>query len=390
MPAAFAANMAIILLSVPALGGLKNMDFTYDAHVFAFAWSAQWRFGSSLAFNLSERNEFNDKLSMQWTSFNIQSMGDPVPWQAGRSPLALGTGHYDSTILNHDIPGFDILRYSFTFWGIEYDKFAAFLDGKDRILFGHRFGGDFFQGRLELHAQELCLAAGEYDSLFNNPLPFVPYYLLQHVFLQEKELNNANINIMWAFDWKYKMPDTSQIYGEIFIDDLKSPFDADDRTVPTRLAGLIGYGKPDLFVQKDVFRFEYARANRFTYSHWQPGTDFILDGECMGHGMGSDADNLTLEYRFPAGSGRMLGIKCQYERHGEGEIGDRWDHTMPPLQFLTGIVEIRRVFDIGYYVSSGRGEFYFLGSAGTIANQDHSPGAEDVIAYIKTGLTVKL
>ena len=169
-------------------GKTGSLEFSLDYHR---------DLSSNLKVNIGEIIFITEHgISDTWTNLNLQSAGGRLQWQAGRSPLKLGVGHYDSLVLNREISGFDLLRYDCNICGIDYTKFVLFLDPSvNRFLFGHRLKKSFMDGRLELGAHEVLLAAGDYNGWFYNPLPFVPYYFLQHVFLKAHELDNSNINM---------------------------------------------------------------------------------------------------------------------------------------------------------------------------------------------------
>ena len=161
------------------------------------------------------------------------------------------------------------------------------------------------------------------------------------------------------------------MYGEILIDDMKWAFDENDNPVPARVGGLAGFYYPHAIGAGD-FRFEYARVNRFTYSHWQETTDYVYKGQPLGHKIGTDADSLILEYTYPVAENKYIAVKYQVERHGEGEIGDRWDVSQPPVQFLTGIVEKKRQVDVGCSFGYNKNiSFTLVGWVKSIDNYQH-------------------
>ncbi len=310
-------------------------------------------------------------LSEAWLKRRIGGLDLTV----GRKFIRWGPGRYGTLLLSDNSPAFDLLRVEGDFGPVHFDEFTALVDSsKSKYFFGHRLEVKPFDG-LHLGVGETALAAGNFTRWLFNPLPFWPYYLTQHYANKAQKGHNKLVNVGLGLDAEYTSRDGYRVYGEYLVDD-KPQYAGDD--VPDRTGYLIGFQIPAGTLNKKVdFGAEYTRINYYAYSHLRRETDYLHDGEVIGHWLGPDADDLQIETRYHLDSRKMFWLALERERHGEGKVGVTWDRQNNKDEiFLIGVVGTTHRIKLGFdYQYSPELLFSAGGSLGQVENQDNVSGA---------------
>lgn len=264
---------------------------------------------------------------------SITYTGEHWTWAAGRQQIHWGPGEFGQMVLGPTI-GLDALSFSASYYGFTWRQFWADLDGpSDRRLFGHRL--EYAGGDLTIGLTETMVLVGDIPKAFYLPAPW-PYLLTQWFLLVDDEMDNTTANGVLGADICWHPFDQMDIYAEIVIDDYPTLPPA---TAPARAGGLVGLAYRN-YPNEGELRIEYSRLNKFTYCHFTDQTDYVYHGAPLGHWIGPDADMLAAQYSWNPRDNARLSVRGFLQRHGEGQLGDRWDPTdgWAP-QFLTGEAE---------------------------------------------------
>ena len=267
----------------------------------------------------------------------------------GRDWLFWGASPYKTVGLSDNSPAFDHVRLTGTF-GKRF-KATAFTtqldstwydDGTKRYLAkrymsGHRLDYQY-NDRVEIGVAEWVLYGGDAQTLewkYVNPITF--YYVLQYN-------AKADDNIMFAVDAAVRPVDGVRFYGEWVIDDIQYESDSNDPHAVAWLLGVTWY--PKYFDRRLGLHSEYARVNRWTYTHLDPDNQFTHFGYAIGHAIGNDSDTLRLSASYQWTASAVAEVRAALTRHGEGTIADRfYGEDYEALPFPTGVVA--RTTEIG-------------------------------------------
>ena len=267
----------------------------------------------------------------------------------GRDWLFWGASPYKTVGISDNSPPFDQVRLSGTFGKrLKATAFTAQLDSTwyddgekrylaKRYISGHRLDYQF-NDRVEIGVAEWVLYGGDAQTLewkYANPITF--YYALQYN-------AKADDNVMFAFDTAIRPIDGVRLYGEWVIDDIQYESDSNDPHAVAWLLGLTWY--PKQLGSQLGLHSEYARVNRWAYTHLVPDNQFTHFGYAIGHPIGPDSDVLRFlaSYQFTVST--VAEIHTAITRHGEGTIADRfYGEDYEALPFPTGVVA--RTTEIG-------------------------------------------
>ncbi len=267
----------------------------------------------------------------------------------GRDWIYWGASPHKSVGISDNSPPFDQVRLmgklgsrlKATAFTTQLDS-TWYDDGKKRYLAkrymsGHRLDYQF-NDRVEIGIAEWVLYGGDAQHLewkYANPITF--YYFLQYN-------TKADDNVMFAFDAAIRPIDGVRLYGEWVIDDIQYESDSDDPHSVAWLLGLTWY--PRQLGRHLGIHSEYARVNRWAYTHLVPDNQFTHFGYAIGHPISTDTDTVrfSASYQFTVSAeAEILGVVT---RRGEGTIADRYyGEDYGALPFPTGVVA--RTTEIG-------------------------------------------
>ena len=219
-------------------------------------------------------------------------------------------------------------------------------DGKKRYLAkrymsGHRLDYQF-NDRVEIGVAEWVLYGGDAQTLeweYANPITF--YYALQFN-------AKADDNVMFAFDGAIRPIDGVRLYGEWVIDDIQYVPTSND---PHAVAWLLGGTWYPRWLERQLgIHGEYARVNRWAYTHLVPDNQFTHFGYAIGHPISTDSDTVRFSATYQFTVSTVAEIRTVLTRQGEGTIADRfYGEDYEALRFPTGVVA--RTTEIGGQLS---------------------------------------
>lgn len=264
--------------------------------------------------------------------FGLSTTFGPLTLNVGRQELVFGPGQIGNMVLGSQT-GLDAFEFQLTFKWLQYRQFWALLDNAtNKRLFGHRL--ELYLGPVTFGVSELALLLGDVPAVFYNPLP-IPYLVSQAFLLRDSEMSNSQANMVLGIDLKWRVYDGMDFYAEFLVDDY--PFSV-PAAAPMRTGGLVGLVYRDLPVGE--LTIEYARINRFAYCHTTADTDYAFLGKPLGHWAGPDTDLVTVKYSWDVTKNLTLAPSLTMQRHGEGQLGDRWRREDGPSPiFLSGEIE---------------------------------------------------
>ena len=260
----------------------------------------------------------------------------------GRDWLYWGASDHKTVGISDNSPPFDQVRLTGRLGKrLKATAFTAQLDstwyddGKKRYLAkryisGHRLDYQF-NDRVEIGVAEWVLYGGDAQTLewkYANPITF--YYALQYN-------AKADDNVMFAFDAAIRPVDGVCLYGEWIIDDIQYVPGANDPHAVAWLLGVTWYPK---YLDRQLgLHSEYARVNRWAYTHLVPDNQFTHFGYAIGHPIGPDSDTLRFLAAYQLTVSTQAEIRAVLTRHGEGTIADRfYGEDFDALPFPTGVV----------------------------------------------------
>ena len=259
----------------------------------------------------------------------------------GRDAIFWGASPQTSVGISDNSPPFDQVRLTGTFGKFKATAFTTQLDATwndenvrylaKRYLSGHRLDYQH-NDRLEIGIAEWVLYGGDAQTLdfkYANPVTF--YYALQYN-------AKSDDNVMFAFDIAIRPFDGVRLYGEWLIDDFQYVPGARDPHAVAWLCGVEWY--PKRLARQFGIRAEYARVNRWAYTHLVPDNQFTHFGAMIGHPIGNDADTFTMRTSYQFTVSTKAEFAARVSRNGEGTVAARfYGEDFNALPFPTGVVE---------------------------------------------------
>ncbi len=267
----------------------------------------------------------------------------------GRDWVFWGASRHKTVGISDNSPPFDQIRltamlgkrFKATAFTTQLDS-TWYDDGEKRYLAkrymsGHRLDYQH-NDRLEIGVAEWVLYGGDAQTLdwkYANPFTF--YYALQYN-------AKADDNVMFAIDAAIRPVDGLRLYGEWLIDDIQYVPGANDPHAVAWLLGLTWY--PERFDRQFEVHSEYARVNRWAYTHLVPDNQFTHFGYVIGHPIGTDSDTVRVSASYQFTVSAEAEVHGVLTRQGEGTIADRfYGEDFKVLPFPTGVVA--RTTEIG-------------------------------------------
>ncbi|HBK67410.1 MAG TPA: hypothetical protein DDZ91_02095, partial [Firmicutes bacterium] len=266
-----------------------------------------------------------------------------------------------------------------------YHKFYALIPetGKQALL-RQRITSDF--GPFTFGFSETALLSNRAPWFFYLPLPLVPVYAYQHIGFSVSDTPNLNstANILMGADLVWRPNPNFQVYLEYLADDQPGLSFEDGKLVfaaaddnPWRIGcqGGIGWQQPFNLKALELYA-EYTLIAHFTYSGINENyLNYTYKNYLIGDPLGPDAERLNLELVYNPSPSRRWNFAINRERHGEGELGDKWVHTEgQTLVFLTGIIETTTTVKIAATKFYPNCELTLAGGLSVVKNQDHQRG----------------
>ena len=285
------------------------------------------------------RGDFTGDFKRVYVRFPLSKLEIMV----GRDQISWGTGFRGTVGTSDNSPPFNLILFRGRFGPIKGTAFTAQLDRMwhdqegptrrylaDRYLSGHRLDW-LVNDWIEVGISELVLYGGEARGVEWQYLnPVLPYYASQF---------NADTddNVMFLLEGAIRPVDGLRLYGEWLIDDFQYVAGDD----PNAVAWLAGVVWNRLLASRKVnIRGEYARANRWVYTHLVQENQFTHFGLIIGHRIGIDADTFYLEGGYLINANTRVALFYEFERQGEASVEDRYQgEDFKAIPFPSGVVE---------------------------------------------------
>lgn len=259
---------------------------------------------------------------------------------AGKKQNIWGTGHTDTLGLSKTSPTIPQIGYRIEYLRSNYTHLLFPLErSENRWLFAHRIETNIIP-RARIGIWETMMCSGSVYPGYFVPIPLIPFYAIQHVaYKTSGSIYDMNSNVMFGLDFSYQVDSDWELYGEIVVDDFPQ------RRIygnPRKIGGLLGF-QWNGWKEKDfVLWLEYVRLNNFVYTHKNPGTRYLYQGEHFGHWLGMDGDLLAVGVEKSLSKKDDLGGQFHFIRKGEGDYEDNWQGEFEDdLEFLSGVIEQR-------------------------------------------------
>lgn len=258
----------------------------------------------------------------------------------GRTAIQWGPGYRSNLGVSDNSPPFDLvlLHYQPPLEGrfrIYSSLFATRLDPvwheqprylAQRYYMGHRLDA-WLGNRLGIGISEFVLYGGEapyWESMYFNPV--MPYYVSQY---------NADRddNVIVTGDFWCRLFSGVAAYGELLVDDYQYA----QSDSPDALAMMAGLHWSD--EHQNELRTEYARMNRWVYTHRIPEQRYTHYGTAIGQPLGPDSDQWWTRWQHWLSPDTQLSLSYVLQRKGEATPSDRFlggEHWLIP--FPSGVV----------------------------------------------------
>ena len=318
----------------------ETFAFTTDiAHRFVYGEIFDDFFPDETKIRQLEGNLKNRTAINAYLKFNL-------PWfelQLGQDTLQWGPGYHDSLLISKNPLAIDMIKLQAKYKSITFTAFTGILedmsvDINDKYISGHRVEG-YFWDRFGFGISEVVVYGNRFEPGYLNP---VNIYLIneQPISRADGRVDGSGDNVLMSVDMRLRPVDDFEIYGELMVDDGNPA--ANFKHWDTKFGILGGIYLTDPFGIPDTdFQIEYAFINQYAYTHVNPVNVYKHFTTPIGHGIGSDADNLWLELRHRWTDRLETVFGYELERHGSGNIDKQHptdapkDDTWTPLSGIT-------------------------------------------------------
>lgn len=273
-------------------------------------------------------------------------------WQIGRTPVNMGPSPRENLILSGATPvdGIWVARkYPGTrlYPPFHLEGVLALLDvrgGTRRFLTARRYVAEL-EGFCVGFQESAVLSGADLHPFYFLLHPLLPIEVIQLFIDFTNRGSNLDCNMMMGVEAGYSWPQTAddstrrRLYAVFLVDDMP-PTDA-HKSVPYRLSFQAGVDYPLSLTAAAPLRLhvEYTALSRFMYAHLAVPGDYLYGDRLLGHPLGPDADRLSAELHSEV-KGWPVWLGLDLERHGEGDLNDRYDaKTCPRFEFLSGVVQ---------------------------------------------------
>lgn len=252
------------------------------------------------------------------TTAVLQYQDDWLRIWLGRRFLLWGQGDWGRTLISTYAGPLDGLGADFKLAQVHLGWAMGILDpGLQKYISLHRLAWRPFKSWEIAVSESVIWAQRGLDFVYLNPA--IPYYVAQW--------NRGDVdNLQVGFDSSLAIWRDLTVYGELLIDDWQYKPEHD---APDKLATVAGMRWHDpLGFNATRLGLEYARVNRWTYTHKYFRNRYVHNEMPLGSPLGNDADRIMLTFdRFmsiPWGGTALPGIMVSYTRRGADDLLTPW------------------------------------------------------------------
>ena len=290
-----------------------------------------------------------------------------LPWfelQLGQDTLQWGPGYHDNLLISRNPLAMDMIKLQATYKPVTFTAFTGILedmsqDINQKYISGHRAEG-YFWNRFGFGISEVVVYGNRFEPGYLNP---VNIYLIneQPISRADGRVPGSGDNVLMSVDMRLRLVDDFEVYGELMVDDGNPA--ANFKHWDTKFGILGGIYLTDPFGITDTdFHAEYAFINQYAYTHVNPVNVYKHFTTPIGHQIGSDADNLSVELRRRWTDRLETTFGYELERHGSGDIDKQHPSDAPKDDVwtpLSGITESEHRLSVGAnWIVIGHYSFY--------------------------------
>ncbi len=282
-----------------------------------FAAAADYSGSLSLTYdtNLKLQPEFTAAASFYGGQLNVKLKKGLTNWDEDLLLPSLAveanlfSGSYDFI---YKLLGFD--------W--RYEKLLSSL-GDRRYFVAHRIKAAKNDWPIYLDFFETSVLKGNNLWLMYNPVPFLPVYLVQHIGLNNKEVNNRDINVDMGFNLGYQFKNQALTFVEVIVDDFPAIPWID---VQLPIMGVtLGYNSPEIAKHNGTMRYAlgYTANTRYLHAHYGGLMRYTNSNEFLGDDLGPDAQRFMVAFKHTRAN-LTGGLNLSFEQHGPGDLTENW------------------------------------------------------------------
>lgn len=310
-----------------------------------------------------------------------------MPWfelLIGKDNVSWGPGRRGNLLVSANPLPMDMIQIQAQYGKIGFNAFTASVKSlldRNKILAGHRLDFNLWDwGNLGI-AESMVIAENDFELRFLNPFTIYAVTTASGAGLFDETVETSRANLLISGDLELRIFRNLALYGELMIDDFQTLYGLSSyRNWGTKFGIQLGIQLIDpLSIDNSDLRIEYTFINQFAYTHMQAANAFTHFERLIGHEIGSDADNLWLNFNYWLTDVLSSTITYEIEQHGEGNVNIPHITTLETLkdrwEFLSGITESTHALSLGIKYHA-IGEF-LLGSRyqfSHIVNFNHQTG----------------
>ncbi|MCZ6677322.1 MAG: hypothetical protein O7E52_08735 [Candidatus Poribacteria bacterium] len=310
-----------------------------------------------------------------------------LPWfdlLIGRDNVSWGPGRRGNLLLSANALPMDMIQIQAQYGKIGFNALTAIAESPvgNKVLSAHRLDFNLWdKGNLGI-AESVVIGEGAFELRLLNP--FSVYTVTEPSgggFLGERETSVGNVLI--SGDLELRILRNLALYGELMIDDFQPRYGLNSyRNWGSKFGLQLGIHLIDLLsIDNADFRIEYTFINQFSYTHIRPINAYTHFDRLIGHEIGSDADDLWINFKYWLTDTLSAALTYELERHGEGDVTKPHPADAPSddqWEFLSGTTESTHAFSVeGQYHAVGtflvEGRYTFS----HIRNLNHQEGIRD-------------
>ena len=273
-----------------------------------------------------------------------------LPWfelLIGRDVMSWGPGRHGNLLLSANALPMDMFQIRSQHKHVGFQSFVASVEGgaKDKILSAHRLDLNLWSRfRLGI-AESVLISSDAFQLRLLNPFSIYTVVEPSGLDTNQNSVKDSQGNLLISGDLEVQLWQNYSIYCELMVDDFQPRYGIQSHLNWASKFGVqLGTFVIDPFgIRNSDLRIEYAFINQFAYTHNRPINAYTHYDKVIGHEIGTDADDIWIQFQWWL-SNSVIGVfNYELERHGEGNVNkfhpidapssDRWD-------FLSGTTEV--------------------------------------------------
>ncbi|MCH8289742.1 hypothetical protein IH992_01375 [Candidatus Poribacteria bacterium] len=310
-----------------------------------------------------------------------------LPWfelLIGKDNLSWGPGRHGNLLLSANPLPMDMIQIQAQYGKVGFQAFTAIAESShgQKILSGHRLDLNLWD-RVNLGIAETVVIGEEnFELRFLNPFTVYTVTELSGGGILDEPVKTSLGNTLISGTMELRIFRNLALYGELMIDDFQPRYGLNSyRNWASKFGLQLGVQLVDpLSIDNTDLRIEYAFINQFAYTHIRPVNEYTHFDRLIGHEIGSDADDLWVDFKYWVTDTIAAGVTYELLRNGEGDVtkSHPYDGSDEPWEFLSGITQSTHAFSVeGQYHAIGgfivKGEYTFS----HITNLNHRKGIQD-------------